>query len=59
MLPQLNQLMLDLIIWIGVVVGLLNSECSQNNRADENKRGEHRQYIQSQGKVHFVPPLLG
>ena len=52
MLPQLNQLMLDLIIWIGVVVGLLNSECSQQDRADENEHGAHSEYIHSQGKVH-------
>lgn len=42
----------DFDIWSGVVVGRLNSECSQQNRADENEHGAHRQHIQSQGKVH-------
>ena len=34
------------------IVGRLNSECSQQNSADKNKRGAHSQYIQSQGSVH-------
>jgi hypothetical protein len=38
--------------WFGVVVGRLNSECSQQNRANENEYGAHREYIQLQGKVH-------
>jgi hypothetical protein len=33
------------------VVGLLSSECSQQNRANENKHGTHRQHIEIQGKV--------
>jgi hypothetical protein len=37
--------------WFGVVVGLLNSECSQQNRANENKHGANRQHIEIQGKV--------
>jgi hypothetical protein len=36
---------------IGVVVGLLNSECSQQKRANENKYGAYRQHIEIQGKV--------
>ena len=36
----------------GLVVGLLNSECSQQNSANKNKRGAHSQNIQSQGTVH-------
>jgi hypothetical protein len=40
-------------IWYGVVVvGLLNSECPQQNRADESEHGAHGEHIQSQGKVH-------
>jgi hypothetical protein len=38
--------------WFGVVVGLLNSECSQQDRANENEHGAHGEHIQSQGKVH-------
>ena len=33
------------------VVGLLNSECSQQNRANENKHGAYRQHIEIQGTV--------
>jgi hypothetical protein len=29
----------------------LNSECSQQNRANENKHGAYRQHIERQGKV--------
>ena len=36
----------------GVVVGLLNSKCPEQDCADESKHGAHRQYIQLQGKVH-------
>jgi hypothetical protein len=35
-----------------VIVGRLNSERSQQNSANKNKRGAHSQYIQSQGSVH-------
>jgi hypothetical protein len=28
--------------WFGVVVGRLNSECPQQNRANENEHGAHR-----------------
>jgi len=41
--------------WLGVVVGLLNLECPQQNRANENEHGAHGahgEHIQSQGKVH-------
>jgi len=41
----------------GVVVGLLNSERTQQDRADKDKHGAHRQHVQSQGKVHGLPPL--
>jgi hypothetical protein len=34
------------------IVGRLNSECSQQNSANKNKRDAHSQYIQSQGTVH-------
>jgi hypothetical protein len=44
--------------FFGAVVGRLNSECPQQNRANENEHGAHSQHIQSQGKVHEVPPLL-
>ena len=36
----------------GLVVGLLNSECSQQNGANKNEHGAHSQHIQSQGTVH-------
>jgi hypothetical protein len=39
-----------LLIW-RVVVGLLNSESSQQNHANENKHGAYRQHIEIQGKV--------
>ncbi len=35
----------------GVVADLLNSECSQQNRANENKHGTYRQHIERQGTV--------
>jgi len=38
--------------WFGVVVDFLNSECPQQNRANESKNSAYRQYIQLQGKVH-------
>ena len=45
--------------WYGVViVGLLNSECPQQNCADENEYGAYRQYIQLQGKVHGSASLV-
>lgn len=34
------------------VVGLLNSECPQQDRAYESKHGAHSQHIELQGKVH-------
>ena len=34
-----------------VVVGLRNSECSQQKRANENKHGAYRQHIETQGNV--------
>jgi type VI protein secretion system component Hcp len=39
------------------IVGRLNSECSQQNSANKNKRGAHSQYIQSQGSVHVRASL--
>jgi hypothetical protein len=36
--------------------GLLNSECSQQNRADEYKHGAYRQHIEIQGKVIGLNP---
>jgi hypothetical protein len=30
------------LYWFGVVVGRLNSECPQQNRANENEHGAHR-----------------
>jgi hypothetical protein len=38
--------------WFGVVVDFLNSECSQQNRANESKNSANCQYIELQGKVH-------
>ena len=45
--------------WFGVVVGLLNSECPQQDRADESEHGAHGEHIQSQGKVHGSASLVG
>ena len=45
--------------WFGVVVGLLNSEYPQQNRANENKHGAYRQHIELQGKVHGVSLVNG
>jgi hypothetical protein len=39
------------IIDLAFVVGFLNSECSQQNRANENKHGAYRQHIEHQGMV--------
>jgi len=44
--------------WFGVVVGLLNSECPQQNSADESEHGAHGEHIQSQGKVHGSASLV-
>jgi hypothetical protein len=37
---------------VDVVVGLLNSECPQQDRADESEHGAHRQNFEPQGQVH-------
>jgi len=42
----------------GVVVGLLNSECPQQNRAYESKYGADSQHIELQGKVHGSASLV-
>jgi hypothetical protein len=42
----------------GVVVGLLNSECSQQDRAYERKYGADGQHIELQGKVHGSASLV-
>jgi hypothetical protein len=34
-----------------VVVGPLNSECAQQNRANETEHGAYRQHIEISGKV--------
>ena len=44
--------------WFGVVVGLLNSECPQQDRADESEHGAYSEHIQSQGKVHGSASLV-
>ena len=44
--------------WFGVVVGLLNLECPQQDRADESEHGAHSEHIQSQGKVHGSASLV-
>jgi len=43
---------------LGVVVGLLNSECPQQDRAYERKYGAHSQHIELQGKVHGIASLV-
>jgi len=42
----------------GVVVGLLNSECPQQDRAYESKYGADSQHIELQGKVHGSASLV-
>jgi hypothetical protein len=42
----------------GLVVGLLNSECSQQDRAYESKYSAHSQHIELQGKVHGIASLV-
>jgi hypothetical protein len=41
-----------------VIVGRLNSECSQQNSANKRKHGAHSQHIQSQGMVHGRASLV-
>jgi hypothetical protein len=43
---------------LGVVVGLLNSECPQQDRAYESKYGADSQHIELQGKVHGSASLV-
>jgi hypothetical protein len=45
-------------LWSGVVVGLQNSERSQQNRAYKYKSGAHNQDIQSPRKVHVRASLV-
>jgi hypothetical protein len=42
----------------GVVVGLRNSECPQQDRAYESKYGADSQHIELQGKVHGSASLV-
>ena len=51
--PGCNPLLL-----LGVVVGLLNSECPQQYRAYESKYGANGQHIELQGKVHGSASLV-
>ncbi|HET8973443.1 MAG TPA: hypothetical protein VFN63_09165 [Pseudolabrys sp.] len=46
------------LLVFGVVVGLLNSECSQQDRAYESKYGADGQHIELQGKVHGSASLV-
>jgi hypothetical protein len=39
-------------------LNFLKSERTQQNRADEYERREHRQNIELQGIVHFRPPII-
>jgi hypothetical protein len=43
---------------LGVVVALLNSECSQQDRANEHKHGAYCQYFKPQGKGHGSASLV-
>jgi len=45
--------------WFSFVVSLLNSECPQQDRADESEHGAYGEHIQSQGKVHGSASLVG
>jgi hypothetical protein len=45
-------------VWFGVVASLLNSECPQQDRADESKYGEYSEHIPLQGKLHGSASLL-
>jgi hypothetical protein len=47
-----------IIYWFGVVASLLNSECPQQDRADESEHGAYGEHIQSQGKVHGSASLV-
>jgi hypothetical protein len=38
------------------VLGIPNSESTQQDRADEDDDGAYRQYIEPYGKVHEQPP---
>ena len=51
--------LLALNYWYGVVVGLLNSKCPQQDRANESEHGAHSEHIQLQGKVHGSASLVG
>ena len=44
--------------WLRLALSLdtRNSECTQQDRADEREHGTHRQHIEPQGKVHVTPP---
>jgi hypothetical protein len=44
--------------WLGVVVGRLNSECPQQDRANENEHGAYSKHFWSQGKVHGSASLV-
>ena len=44
--------------WFGFVAGLLNSECPEQDRADESKHGAYSEHIPLQGKLHGSASLL-
>ena len=46
------------LLLFGVVVGLLNSECPQQDCAYESEYGAHSQHIELQGKVHGSASLV-
>jgi hypothetical protein len=46
------------VFWFGVVASLLNSECPQQDRADESEHGAYGEHVQSQGKVHGSASLV-
>jgi hypothetical protein len=53
-----RRLVLVLIFDLASSSGRLNSECPQQNRANENEHGAHGEHIPSQGKVHGSASLV-
>jgi hypothetical protein len=44
--------------WFGFVAGRLNSECPQQDRANESEHGAYSEHIPLQGKLHGSASLL-
>jgi hypothetical protein len=48
----------DLFIVLASSLGLLNSECPQQNRANESEHGAYSEHIPLQGKLHGSASLV-